>query len=245
MNLPEKYRPQTWGEVVGQDAAIADLDAIRERCGSLGGHAYWIAGGTGTGKTTIARLIAGEVAESPIWVTEMDASDLTADWLREVRHTMQLRAGQAYIVNEAHGLNRATARKLLSVLEPPGGLSRLVVWVFTTTDTGQESLFDGCDDAGPLLSRCEELYLQPARAEFAAHARDIAGREQLDGQPPAAYEALYDECEGNLRRMLAEIGKGRMLKKRPKLQATKTTSPARPEHWQKIAGKWYPMPANP
>jgi hypothetical protein len=62
------------------------------------------------------------------------------------------KSGRAFIVNEAHGLRKDVIRQLLVMLEriPPH-----VVWVFTTTIEGQESLFEDYDDASPLLSLSE------------------------------------------------------------------------------------------
>jgi hypothetical protein len=75
MQLHEQYRPKTWAEVVGQEKAIAKINALRPR--GLAGRAYWISGQSGTGKTTIARLLAREVAD-PINIDEVDATDLSA-----------------------------------------------------------------------------------------------------------------------------------------------------------------------
>lgn len=55
--LYEQYRPRSWSEVVGQDKALGQLEALRSR-GGLAGRAYWVSGQSGTGKTTLARLIA-------------------------------------------------------------------------------------------------------------------------------------------------------------------------------------------
>ena len=62
MQLHESYRPHAWSDVIGQDKALAKIDALRKR--GLSGRSYWISGQSGTGKTTIARLIAAEVAEA-------------------------------------------------------------------------------------------------------------------------------------------------------------------------------------
>jgi DNA polymerase III gamma/tau subunit len=53
--LTEKYRPQAWSDVVGQDKTVNRILALRER--GLAGRAFFISGQSGTGKTTIARLI--------------------------------------------------------------------------------------------------------------------------------------------------------------------------------------------
>jgi replication factor C subunit 2/4 len=71
----EKYRPSKWSDVIGQDKVIGRIQALAQR-GSLSGRAYWLSGQSGTGKTTIARLIAQDVAD-PFLIQEVDASALT------------------------------------------------------------------------------------------------------------------------------------------------------------------------
>ena len=66
MQLTERYRPQTWADVAGQDKVVSRIRALAKR--GLAGRAYWLSGQSGTGKTTIARLIAAEVASE--WDTE-------------------------------------------------------------------------------------------------------------------------------------------------------------------------------
>jgi replication-associated recombination protein RarA len=156
VNLAQKYRPRTWDELVGLDSLKRQLEALRKQ-GGLGGRAYWLAGRSGSGKTTVARLIAGEVAQP--WATlELDASDVTADFLRRAEDEYRSRplggGGWAFLVNEAHGLKPEQIRRLLTPLDS-GNIPPFVVWIFTTTAVAQKSLFDERIDAQPLLSRCE------------------------------------------------------------------------------------------
>src|SRR5439155_22570133 len=58
--LWERERPRSWEQVVGQDKVIRQLRQLESRAG-LSGRAYWLSGQSGTGKTTIARLIAAAV----------------------------------------------------------------------------------------------------------------------------------------------------------------------------------------
>jgi replication-associated recombination protein RarA len=89
MQLTEKYRPQKWADVAGQDKALSKCQLLIKR--GLGGRAIWISGQSGTGKTTIARLLAAEIA-GPDYITEWDASALTVAELQAFEHEMSYRA---------------------------------------------------------------------------------------------------------------------------------------------------------
>jgi replication-associated recombination protein RarA len=80
LSLTEKHRPRTWAEVVGQEKIITRLRGMLARTG-LAGRAYFLAGGSGQGKTTIARLISAEVADE-FMIREVDASALTVPTFR-------------------------------------------------------------------------------------------------------------------------------------------------------------------
>ena len=208
--LYEQYRPSSWPEIVGQDSAVRRIGVLQRR--GLAGNAYWITGGTGTGKTTIARLIARECADR--WaVVEIDASKLTPVALAEIVEHGRYAAfgkGRAYIVNEAHRLTPKVIAQLLVVLE---AIPASTVWLFTTTNEAQADLFDSRIDSSPLLSRCLQIPLARRNLSkpFAERCREIACKEGLNGRPIQAYLRLAQVNRNNMRAMLQAVASGDML----------------------------------
>ena len=212
MNLYERYRPQTFEQVLGQDKAIRQI-RLAGRTG-FGGKAFWVSGPSGVGKTTLARIIARQIADD-FCIEEYDSADkLTAEELRKIDDQIGMygwgRGGRAIVVNESHGLRAPIVRQLLGLLER---LPSHVVIIFTTTREGEDKLFDDQIDASPLLSRCIEVRLtsQGLSKVFAEHVQTVARTEGLDGKPLSAYLQLARDCANNARRMLMAVESGMMI----------------------------------
>ena len=216
--LFEIHRPQVWSQVVGQDKALRVIDQWRKR--GLTGRAVWISGKSGTGKTTIARLLAADAAEE-FCITEVDAGRLTEANANEAIRNLRPRAcfakaGRILIVNEAHRLDKAVVGAFLTLLETDFPSHALVI--FTTTVEG-EAKFDGVPDSAPFLSRCAKLPLsQTSLSEpFAKRAAEIARSEQLapdemtDDELLSRCKRLAQDNRSNLRAILSAIDSGALM----------------------------------
>jgi hypothetical protein len=214
MKLAKKYAPKTWDELVGQPDLVETVNRFRPQ--GLAGRAYVLAGASGVGKTSAADLLASEVAD--VWgITSFDdPSELKAEVLDKIKREYSLSPpmgkGVAYICNEIQGARTDQVRRLLGLTDTKT-MPRWVTWIFTMSQVGQLQLFDKCEDAWPLLSRCERLPVRSTGLEldFALRARQIAQAENMDGQDLSRYVDLVKRCRCSMRAVLHAIESGGVL----------------------------------
>lgn len=132
--LYRKYRPQAFEDVVGQEHIVSVLkNAVR--LGRIA-HAYIFAGPRGTGKTSLARIMAREAGSSEIDLVEIDgASNRGVDEIRALREGVRSYPLQGkvkvYIIDEVHMLTGPAFNALLKTLEEPPAH---VIFILATTD---------------------------------------------------------------------------------------------------------------
>lgn len=133
-DLTTKYRPTTFDEVLGQDAVVNSLKKVVE---SGSRKTFLLSGPSGTGKTTLSRIIAAEVGCDPKNLIEIDAATHTGiDAMRDVAQAARYRSlgkspVKAVIVDECHRLSKASWDSLLKILEEPPAH---VFWFLCTTE---------------------------------------------------------------------------------------------------------------
>jgi DNA polymerase-3 subunit gamma/tau len=202
--LARKYRPQTFAELIGQDAMVQTLgNAIaRDRIA----HAFLLTGVRGVGKTSTARLVAkalncigpdGQggptitpcnvcepcraIAEGRhIDVIEMDAASHTGvDDVREIIDAVRYASVSArykiYIIDEVHMLSKPAFNALLKTLEEP---PQHVKFLFATTEVEKVPV--------TVLSRCQRFDLRRIPADkLAAHFAEVSAKEGVSVEPEA------------------------------------------------------------
>ena len=210
MQLYEKYRPQTFETFIGQDKIKRQLQVILGRSG-WDRDAFWMQGPSGTGKTSLAWIIAKQLAHD-IDITDLDGDKCNVEAVRDMERTLNLSSmfgdWKVVIVNEAHAMSNRAVQAWLTLLERLPA-KRLII--FTTTETLQEDLFGSF--SGPFGSRCKVFSFtnQGLAQVMAQRAREIAQAEGLDGQPLPKYLRLVQDCRNNMRQVLQRIDSGEMI----------------------------------
>ena len=132
--LYRKYRPQTFKEILGQDHIVSVLEGSIKQ-GNIA-HAYLFAGSRGTGKTSLARILARAVDVSANDLYEIDAaSNRGIDDIRELREAVNTLPFESpykvYIIDEVHMLTKEAFNALLKTLEEPPSH---VIFILATTE---------------------------------------------------------------------------------------------------------------
>jgi len=210
--LYRKWRPQTYEEVSGQEHVTRTLrNALRE--GRIS-HAYLFAGPRGTGKTTVARILAkavnclSEEDNRPcnqcaicqainegrlLDLIEIDAaSNRGIDEVRDLREKVGFVPNEArykvYILDEAHMLTEPAFNALLKTLEEPPAH---VIFVLVTTEAHKIPL--------TIRSRCQRFdFHRLSKADIVARLEQIVQAEGLQAEP-AALEEIARSATGSMR----------------------------------------------
>jgi DNA polymerase-3 subunit gamma/tau len=216
--IARKYRPQGFAELVSQEHVKTTLEnAISQ--GRIA-HGYIFSGQRGTGKTTVARILARclncqtgptskpcgtcasctEIAAgSSVDVIEIDAaSNRGINEMRELRESVRYRPARdrykVFIVDEAHQITNEAFNALLKTLEEP---PEWVVFILCTTESHKIP--------STILSRCQQFSFRSVDFnDLIARMQWIAGEEGITADPEAL-SVLAQAGEGSVRDSLSAM----------------------------------------
>jgi DNA polymerase III gamma/tau subunit len=193
MSFYHTYRPDEFSEVVGQEKAVAILQAKLEQDALP--HVILLAGSTGIGKTTIARILANTLGCPAFGVAEINCAEVRGiDSVREIADavkTYPLSGKRVFILDEIVQLPKTTQQAFLKVLE----------------DTPDHTYFFLCasDVSGLLptfLGRCFLLNLSPLNKEQLTEIIVNVARKEERELRGAVLNAIIAQCKGSARSAL-------------------------------------------
>ena len=222
VSLYRKYRPQKFGEIAGQSAAVDMLVSALQN--GKTGHAYLFSGPRGCGKTTAARLLAkslncinrAEKSFEPcedcenckaitqgesLDVVEIDgASNNSVDEARELKSQANLAPFNSrykiYIIDEVHMLSIAAFNALLKIMEEP---PEYVVFILATTEPHKVPV--------TIRSRCQHIPFHRINVkDIFAQLNKIcdAEHENIKAEPEALWE-IARQADGGMRDALSML----------------------------------------
>ncbi len=196
--LYRKYRSRSLDEILGQDHITGLLKKSLEK-GRIS-HAYLLTGPRGTGKTSIARILAHEINQLPydeesnhLDIIEIDAaSNNGVDDVRALREKANIAPVSAkykvYIIDEVHMLSKPAFNALLKTLEEP---PQHVVFILATTDADKLP--------STILSRTQQYYFHPiSNRVIAKQLLNIAKSEKFLLDEDAAW-LIAQQSKGGFR----------------------------------------------
>jgi DNA polymerase III subunit gamma/tau len=206
--LYRTYRSKKLSEIVGQEHITLALERALKN-GTLS-HAYLFTGPRGTGKTSIARILAHEINQLPytedrqhLDIIEIDAaSNRRIDEIRDLRDKVHIAPSSAkykvYIIDEVHMLTKEAFNALLKTLEEPPAH---VIFILATTEVHKLP--------ETIISRTQRFAFKPVELpKVTTHLRSIADTEKI-AIDDAALELIAAHGEGSFRDSISLLDQAR------------------------------------
>jgi DNA polymerase-3 subunit gamma/tau len=200
--LYRKYRPDSFKDVLGQEHVVNALEGAIKTENIA--HAYLFAGSRGTGKTSIARILANEIGCHTDDLYEIDAaSNRGIDDVRELRESVRTfpfsSKYKVYIIDEVHMLTKEAFNALLKTLEEPPSY---VIFILATTEINKVP--------DTVVSRCQTFaFKKPSQKILKDVVLNIAKKEGFTLEPSSADliamlgEGSFRDAQGILQKVIS------------------------------------------
>lgn len=193
-----KYRPKKWKDVIGQKEVVTSI--AKALSGSSQPHSFLFTGPSGTGKTTLARIVASVLGCTTSNILEYDAASKSGvDDVRAIIDELKYRGfGESprkmYIIDECHSLSKNAWQAFLkSIEEPP----EHAFFVFCTTEPGKVP--------ETIKTRCHTYNLKPVKTSDLEDLIGLVYDEEKIQMPEKAISMIARKADGSPRKALVYL----------------------------------------